>query len=301
MNPTLRAWVQASRLPSQSYIALPLLLGQALALHHGAAWDWEVFVVVQLFGVFDQLYIVYANDYADRHTDAANETWTLFSGGSRVLAQGKLRASRLRRAAVLMACMSLLCGVALALGRGRWGAPALAATALLLLWMYSYSPVRLSYRGGGELLQMLGVGLVLPVLGFYAQAGALENFPWPLLATLLPLQLMCGMCTALPDEPSDRASHKRTTAVWMGPTWARAVIALLGACALLAFPLVSWLPAWSPQHLWMLSVPALAWLGMVAASPGARAGTTRVKVFVFLGILVNLSWMVGACLSLLWK
>lgn len=303
MNPkrTWLAWLQASRLPSQSYIALPLLLGQALAAHQGARWDWEVFAVVQLFGLFDQLYIVYANDYADRLTDAHNQTWTIFSGGSRVLAQGKLRPSALRRAAALMAGLSMLCGLTLALGRGLWAAPLLTGAGLLLLWMYSYAPVRLSYRGGGELLQMLGVGLVLPLLGFYAQSGGLEGFSWPLLATVLPLQLMCAMCTALPDEPSDRASCKRTTTVWMGPGPARLTILLLGLLALLAFPFVSWLPVQAPEHLWMLLTPALAWLGMLLLSPGAVAGSLRVKLFVFLGILVNLSWMLGACLSLLWK
>ena len=81
----LRPWLKAARLPSQSYIFLPPLLGQALALHQGAKFDWKVFALVHLFGLAMQLYIVFANDYADQETDQRNTTFTPFSGGSRVL------------------------------------------------------------------------------------------------------------------------------------------------------------------------------------------------------------------------
>jgi 1,4-dihydroxy-2-naphthoate octaprenyltransferase len=292
-----RAWLRASRLPSQSYIALPLLLGQAAAHAAGHPWDWEALAIAQIFGLFDQLYIVYANDYADIETDKQNHTWTVFSGGSRALVNGELSPRALARAAWLMAALALACGLALALGRGAWLAPPLCAAGIALLWMYSYPPVRLSYRGGGELLQMLGVGLVLPCLGFVAQARALEGFPWALLAALLPLQLACAMTTALPDAPSDRASGKRTAAVWLGPLPTRALILALAAAALV----LSW-RGWSwpsPLDWRALVVPALAWLGALAALPRARAGSKRLLVFVFCVILINLSWQVGVIVALL--
>jgi 1,4-dihydroxy-2-naphthoate octaprenyltransferase len=286
------AWLQASRLPSQSYIALPLALGQALA-HAVApeAWSWEVCALVQAFGLFDQLYIVYANDYADRDTDAQNQTATIFSGGSRVIPQGKLSAQALRRAAGLAAGLALMTGALLGLGFGRWGALPMMVVGLGLLWAYSYPPLRLSYRGGGELLQMLGVGLVLPLLGFYAQAGKLGRFPWALLGPILLLQLACAMSTALPDEPSDRCSDKRTLAVSLGPKRARAVVLLLLGGAL------AWLWArlgHAPNPLWWGSVGG--WALMWPLWWKAEAGSKAVQAFVFLAIWTNLA----ALGTLLW-
>ncbi len=296
----LVAWIRASRLASQSYIALPLLLGQVWAWSRGSDFDLKIFVLVQLFGFFDQLYIVFANDYADQATDKANETWTPFSGGSRVLVRGDISPHALGRAALVMACVVLGVGVVLAVGWGLVWAPLCSLAALALLWAYSYEPLKLSYRGGGELLQMLGVGLVLPLLGFYAQREGLHGFPWSFLWVFLPLQLMCAMCTALPDEPSDRSSAKHTTAVSLGGTKARAVILALGAASLAIFAMISPWGVASRETLQILAVPGLSWFLLLLVSPGAKPGTRRVLAFVFLGILVNLSLQVGVIVAL-WR
>ncbi|MGH8008837.1 MAG: prenyltransferase, partial [Candidatus Binatia bacterium] len=233
------AWLQASRLASQSYLALSLLLGQALSFHQTGRLDWRIFALVHLFGLFDQLYIVYANDYADIETDRRNRTSTVFSGGSRVLVEDSLRPEQLKTASLAMAGLSVLCGVLLTITDGRWLAVPIIGVSLALLWMYSYPPVRLNYRGGGELLQMCGLGVVLPVFGFYAQSGSLSGFPWPLLWAILPTQLACALATALPDEPSDRVSRKHTAAVLLGPRVTKLVIVILNFVSILAFSQVS--------------------------------------------------------------
>ncbi|MCK6548853.1 prenyltransferase [Myxococcota bacterium] len=238
----LRAWLQASRLASQSYIALPILLGQALFAASGGDVDLRVLVLAQLFGLFDQLYIVWANDYADRETDLLNGTPTIFSGGSRVLVEGKLTPAALLRAAIAAAALMMVVTLVLAIGWQRWALVPLALAAIALLWLYSYPPVRLSYRGGGELLQMLGVGLVLPLYGWIAQGGALGAFPWPALAVLLPANLACALATTLPDEPSDRASDKRTTAVTLGGATTSFVITALLLAATATVALTPWMP-----------------------------------------------------------
>ncbi len=52
------AWLKASRLQSQSYIFLPLLLGQVIALNYAQVWSWPMFFLVHTYGIFIQLYIV---------------------------------------------------------------------------------------------------------------------------------------------------------------------------------------------------------------------------------------------------
>jgi 1,4-dihydroxy-2-naphthoate octaprenyltransferase len=268
-----------------------LILGQVLAWQATGMWSWPVFVIVLLFGVFDQLYIVFANDYADRETDALNETSTIFSGGSRVLVEGSIAPQALLRAAVLMAVLAMGTGFALLIGWGRALVLPLMVIGLALLWAYSFEPLRLSYRGGGEFLQMLGVGLILPLIGYAAQAGDLTQFPPEVLAFLLPLNLATGLCTALPDEPSDRLSRKRTLPVLLGGAWVRAVIMLLNAAGLLLFATLA-VPgleasSWSLGSL--LALPGVSLLAQALAARSAVPGTRSMLVFVFFGLLCNLS------------
>jgi 1,4-dihydroxy-2-naphthoate octaprenyltransferase len=294
------AWVRAARLPSQSYIALPLLLGQVLAWRATGQWSWWVFALVQAFGVFDQFYIVFANDYADRHDDPDNDTATIFSGGSRVLVEGSLTPSALLRAAIVMALAALGTGAALAVGWGRIWIPAIQAFGLALLWAYSYGP-RLSYRGGGELLQMAGVAVVLPVVGWLAQAGTLGGFPLELLAFLLPLNLATAVCTALPDEPSDRRADKRTLAVLLGGRRARGLVMALNLTGLIGFAAVA-LPALRP---WLdgagtgalLAVPAASILAQAVFYARAEPGSRAILGFVFFGLLCNLSLAAGILIA----
>ncbi|MBN2716332.1 MAG: prenyltransferase [Deltaproteobacteria bacterium] len=236
----LPVWIKASRLASQSYIFLSLLVGEMFYLMYGGTLDWTIFAVVHLYGLFMQLYIVYANDYADIETDHLNQTYTIFSGGSRVLADGELSRRTLGIAAVTMAALTLLMGVVLALVYGRILAPIIIFVGIGLLWMYSFGPVRLSYRGGGEFLQMLGVGAVLPVVGFYAQGGALTEFPLETMAVILPTQLACAMATSIPDYTSDRQSDKRSSSVVLGQKNVRLAVIALNLAAIAAFFAIDW-------------------------------------------------------------
>ncbi|MCA9681688.1 MAG: prenyltransferase, partial [Myxococcales bacterium] len=156
------AWLQASRPLASANVAIPLVLGQALAFGAHGRFSWSLFGSVQLIGVFIQLFIVFANDFADREGDAHNRTFNQFSGGSRVIPEGKLSPTLIAGAALVALAGLLALGVAALLqGLGPWLLVGTAATAALL-WAYSYPPLRYAYRGGGEVLQGLGVGVVLP-------------------------------------------------------------------------------------------------------------------------------------------
>jgi 1,4-dihydroxy-2-naphthoate octaprenyltransferase len=283
----LRAWLQASRLPSQSYIALPLLLGQVVAVHtRGGSLNLGTLVAVQLFGLLDQLFIVYANDWADQETDARNQTATVFSGGSRVLVEGRLSARALGTAALVCAGALLALSVGLAVARGEPLLVPLAVAALVLLWAYSYPPLRLSYRGGGEVLQMVGVAGVLPLYGYIAQGGELGRFPWALLALLLPTHLACAIATALPDEPSDRQSGKRTLPARVGGERAVWVIVALNGLSLVLAP-VGLRAVGLSASPWLL-VPAVATLVVLGARP-ALPGSRRMLVRVAAAITATLA------------
>ncbi|NDV18603.1 prenyltransferase [Pseudodesulfovibrio sp. JC047] len=289
------SWLKAARIPSQTYIFLPLLLGEIIALSTGQPFDVWTVVLVHLFGLTIQLYIVFANDYADQETDRRNITFTPFSGGSRVLVDGDLHPHAILTAARLMAICSIVIGSGLSV-RGETIFPVLlAAAGVVLLWMYSYPPIKLSYRGGGELLQMIGVGVVLPLMGYSAMTQGIHHFSWEFLKVILPTQLACAIGTAVPDEPSDRIGQKRTIPVLLGPIASRILVIALHS--LTAAQLIGLFPPTS-AHLFawfsiiFLTASILGQLFFITNKPGSSG----VLIFTLLSILSTLTSMTILCL-----
>ncbi|MBP7682304.1 MAG: prenyltransferase [Deltaproteobacteria bacterium] len=249
-----KAWLRAARPHAQANIALPIALGVAAAVGTGAALEGWMLAACAAFSVLDQLFIVFANDYADRHTDSAARTWV--SGGSGVLVDGSLSPAHVRRAA--LAHLVGLLVLALVLVTRRPWMIAASLSAIVLMQLYSYAPVRLSHRGGGEWLQGAGIGLVLPWVGFYLVTGD----PRAPLAILLPMVLFGvagNISTAVPDLAADRAVGKRTLPVVVGDTRARIAGVFFLLCAMV---LAAWLARGelSPMAQGLMASAALPWL-----------------------------------------
>lgn len=292
-----KAWVKASRLPSQTYIAFPILLGQMLFVAQGGSFSIVALIVAQLYGIFDQLYIVYANDWADWKTDQTNSTFNMFSGGSRVLVDGDISREALGRAAAVMAGLAAGVSVVGALLTGNWIIAPLGIIGLLLLWAYSFKPFLLSYRGGGELLQTIGVGGVLPLMGYLIQGGQLTAFPWEILAATLPISLACAITTSLPDEPSDRASSKRTASVILGTKGAQILASVLAAASLASWFVLD-LPAMGLAGALIPVAIAGVLLLLSQSAHGAKPGSAKLNGFVTALVASNIFFFLAGSIVL---
>ena len=127
---------------------------------------------------------------------------------------------------------------------------------MLVFVAYTLPPVRLNYRGGGELLEMLGVGAALPLYNLYLQAGTVPPGAWPWIAGFSALSLASGVASGLSDEQSDRAGGKRTFASTFGNASARRmteICVLVGATIWIVAALTR--PDWAP--VWVV-IPAVA-------------------------------------------
>lgn len=289
----VEAWLQAARPLAQVNIVVPLLFGQAMAFavtgRFHVGWLWAC----AWLGLLVQLLIVFANDYADRDTDARNSTFARFSGGSRVLPDGRLTPAALRSAArVVLALLVAVCA-GLAVFAGRPWSLALAAATGLLVWAYNFAPLRLAYRGHGELVQGLGTGVVLPLLGYYAQVGGFAGFVvWSLVPMVL-LGAVGNIVTALPDHPSDRASGKRSYPVKRGQYLARRhaleLLAISAACSGLVLPV-------SRVGAALLAAPVLAVAALAVPLLGSADAENRAECERFAVIVAGAAHL----LVLLW-
>lgn len=304
MKADVQAWLQAARPPAQVNILVPLLFGQAMAFaatgQFSVRWLWTGAQI----GLLIQLVIVFANDFADRETDAKNATFARFSGGSRVLPEGRLTPAAMRTATLAAMVMLVVVCVGLAVFAGRPGLPLLALATAVLVWLYDHPPLRLSYRGHGELVQGLGTGVVLPLAGFYLQAGSLAGFvAWSVVPMVL-LGAVGNIVTALPDYPSDRASGKRSYPVrrgqWAARRHALELLVLAAAASGLVLPL-------STLGVGLLALPVLVVVGFAVPLLGSADAENRAECERF-GMLVAgaahllvVLWSLGYVVLGLWE
>jgi 1,4-dihydroxy-2-naphthoate octaprenyltransferase len=296
MYSNLYTWLRAARLLSLGNIWPPLLAGWFIALQEGAAGGNLLLALLLVAGWLDQLAIVFLNEVADVSTDHLNQRPTLFSGGSRVLVEGRLPVRRVRQAGLWAGAGFLaLAGVAgVLLADGRL--PALALAGLLLLQAYSFPPLRLNYRGGGELLQALGCGAVLPALGLLfagGDLGGLEGGEW---LGLVFLALPGALGSTLSDAPADRLAGKETLAANFGATG----VALL-ASGFAGMSLVMLETRLHPWALVGLSVLMALVLGLKASQRVLKVDGSRdhpwnvatallLLAFTFFGWLALIPW-----------
>jgi 1,4-dihydroxy-2-naphthoate octaprenyltransferase len=197
----------------------------------------------------------YTNEYADHETDALT-TQTLYSGGSGVLP------SRLvpRSLAMKAAWASLFIGLSVQLFAVSNGAHPWLASTLLLLgavggWMCSLPPLRLGWRGWGEILNALLGSNLLPFYGFVTTSG---SFDLKVLLACLPVTLIAFtnlLAVTWPDRSPDEIVGKMTLATRWTPkrlriTYRIAVIASFTSLILLE----GWI---LPKEIVLSSLPAL--------------------------------------------
>lgn len=175
---------------------------------------------------------VFANDLFDRDSDRRNRHYGPFSGGSRVLVEGRLTARQLGAGAVLTAAAAAAI-LGLLAARGLPAPALLPVLALAVLALgYTVPPLKLCHRGLGELDVALTHSFGVIYVGFALQGGGLaEPLPAlvaaPLFLAVLPAILLAG----IPDHDADRAAGKRTQVVALGVDAAFRAAALLAAAA----------------------------------------------------------------------
>ncbi len=239
-------------------------LGVALALYSGARLNLAALIWGQVAISAIQWMTHYANDYFDREIDRANPTPTNWSGGSRVLLDGRIPP----RAALVMALTLASIGVcaalvlAFAVGTGALTLP-LIGLALLLAWFYSAPPLRLHSHGVGELTAALLVPGLTPLIGFYLQRGRLEVLPLLAVFPLCCLQFAMLLSIEFPDAAGDRAGGKRTLVVRLGDARAARLYAaaLLLTYAALPLLVIAGLPTLAALAVALMSPLALLQLG----------------------------------------
>lgn len=196
-------------------LALPLAAGSAAALGAGYAFRLEAALFLVVFLVGDAMFIFGSNDLVDEHADRVRRAQEAVPS-PKALLDGVVSRRALGAAALAGAALVLAAGQGLARMTGQRAPIVLAAAAVLCVALYEFRPFRLNYRGGGELVEALGVGLVLPLFGAAGFGAGAPRALASLLPSLVALALAGALASTVADAHADALAGKRTFAVRFG-------------------------------------------------------------------------------------
>lgn len=258
------AWLAALRLQFYPMTWIAYTVG-ALAASEGVPLAMTPYLLGYVSLFLFEAATVFLNEWFDFDSDRRNLNGGPFTGGSRVLVDGRLDHAAMQKGIAL----SIL-GAAAALATLVVFAPTAATAAVaatyilfaLLALSYTVPPVKLCHRGYGEIAVALTHSAGAILAGYVVQGGPWnDGTPWllslPLGLSVLPSILLAGC----PDRAADQAAGKHTLVVRLGR---RAAIRVAMATGLAA-PTVAAL-------LLLTRTDMAALLGWSVAGGGVHAG-----------------------------
>lgn len=265
-SPPWKVWLAAGRPRTLALAVASVGLGLFLAAAR-SQFRWTTGLLTLLTAFLLQILSNLANDYGDSLHGADSQQR---AGPRRAVQSGLIRPQAMRRAVILVAILSIVCGLGLvwtSLGAGAlWLVVLFLVVGAAAVWAaiaYTAGGHPYGYRGLGDLFVFLFFGWVGVAGSYFLQTRSLPA------AIFLPATA-CGLfCVAVlnvnnvRDIDSDRRAGKLSIAVRLGPRRARLYHwgLLLGGLGLaLLYVLLTYRSPW--QFLFLLSAPLLLQNGL---------------------------------------
>jgi 1,4-dihydroxy-2-naphthoate octaprenyltransferase len=221
---------------------------------------------------------------------------TQYSGGSRVIQYGLVS---LRRMTVISAgfyAIAIAVGVVLLVMRGSWPLLAIGIGGVILSLGYTAPPLKLVYRGLGEITTAIGFGPLMLLGAYVVQTQGLITLE-PVVASL-PIAILVALIlyvNEVPDRPADARAGKRTLPV----RWPRSLVInayLVSAAATFVIIVAGVLAG-------LLPIPALAALVAVPLARRVYDGLQQYYespygLMAVMAVNVKLHMVVGALMLL---
>jgi 1,4-dihydroxy-2-naphthoate octaprenyltransferase len=297
---TLKDWVVASRALFTITVVLPCLVGGAIAFQHGVL-NLPLLTLAAVGLLFGNIGANFTNDYFDYKSGVdALDKGREFKRGSEILLKNGLTVNVVRKSIAAALCITTAIGIYFIVAVD-WRIVFFGLAGLFIAYFYTAQPVKLGYRGLGELASGFGSG-PLPVIGTYFLLT--HQISVDAIVASIPVGILVASILYVgnvPDAEADRQVGKRTISVRLG----RKAVKILGPVFYAATYLTviigivaGWLPIWSIISL--LTIPLVVkLLGLTSKFYDdipryAPAIMMTVKVFAYTTILIATSFVISA-------
>ena len=284
------SWLRGVRLQFYPMTWLAYTAGALAAGPPGGVFGNPIFWLGYLCLFLLEVATVLSNELLDFRSDRSNRFFSMFTGGSRVLVEGLL-SPREVQAGIAVSLGAFVAATVALMALTPGSVPAALTVLAVLTFLaigYTVPPMKLSYRGLGEIDVAVTHSLGVMLCGFLFLGGHWQDpLPWllslPLLLAILPAITLSG----IPDLEADAAAGKRTLAVRLGrrnTLWLATAFTALAAAAAVLWDLLG-LASAAYAGIAYLAVPHALWLAWLlvgrietAAPPGRIDGLMAVSL-----------------------
>ena len=221
----MKHWIQAARLRTLPLSLSGIIMGAFIAKwrlsQEGGVWDWRIFALALLVTLLYQILSNFANDYGDgvKGTDKNR----IGEAENRAVASGKITATQMRNAVILLSILSFAATVALlfvafypANIREFWIFIGLGIACILAAIGYTVGKKPYGYMGLGDIFVFIFFGLV-SVCGSYFLFTKSFDYDILIPASAIGMLSMAVLnLNNMRDIESDALSGKKTFALRLG-------------------------------------------------------------------------------------
>ncbi len=214
----IKIWWQALRFHFTFPTFLPVILGNAVAILETKHWNWISGIAMIAATVIHHIGLNLADDYYDyQHgTDVLkNLGKNPYAGGSGILVLGLLKPKAIYLASLACYLITILIGLFIVYTHGLW-ALILGIFGVFCSYYYTAPPLRLAYRGLGELAIWINFGPVLILGSYYLQAHSISIAAILLSIIMGNLIFSVIIANEIPDYTNDKLAGKNTLIVKFG-------------------------------------------------------------------------------------
>jgi len=196
----------------------PVLVGSALGYAVSGGFSVGLFLLAVLAIMALHAGANVTNDYFDHlsRNDWVNENPTPFSGGRQFIQKGILSPRATLQAGLGYLAVGIGIGlVIVALSRSVF-ILGIGVAGVLGAYFYTAGPVRLGYRGVGEIVIGILFGILPVYASYYLQARSVDLLPLLPALIVAILIFLVILINEFPDLPADSQVHKKTLVVSLG-------------------------------------------------------------------------------------
>lgn len=221
----MKHWIQAARLRTLPLSLSGIIMGAFIAKwrlsQEGGVWDWRIFALALLVTLLYQILSNFANDYGDgvKGTDKNR----IGEAENRAVASGKITATQMRNAVILLSILSFVATVALLYVafyptniREFWIFIGLGIACILAAIGYTVGKKPYGYMGLGDIFVFIFFGLV-SVCGSYFLFTKSFDYDILIPASAIGMLSMAVLnLNNMRDIVNDELSGKKTLALRLG-------------------------------------------------------------------------------------